>query len=1013
MSAETPTCPSTKPANDRVSSQITLLHQNKPIPRKPEQIDYTEDTTFTVRDNKNLTIFHQNIQSLTEKVLELEVFLGDLLPKPDILCLTEHWLKESEIVSAHINGYCLASSWCRTQMLHGGSCIYVREGLDCRDLIPIRHLSVEGHVEFSAIELAERNSIVLCVYRPSTSDQLDIFYSRFMELMEALGNKLLKKCLIICGDFNIDLLKKNKMTTDFLDVLTTFNLKHTIHKPTRITTHSRTLLDNIIMNRRDSELEGDVIENALSDHSAQVLTLPQAGSTNNYAPHQFRNYSQAKLKEFQCELSHQDWTTVMNTMDVDEAYNRFSTILIDLSNVVFSFRTAKKPRGHVKWITKGIKISCTRKRQMFILLREGQINIQEYRTYCRILKRVIRKAKQLSSESFIHNSRNKSRATWQLVKSITDNNDCRRPNLKEAFEAESLQQLLDGFNRHFTDAALNSNLSPNANPTKVTGTNLNLFLEPTDNEEIIGIIQSLKTTNAVGHDQIPVKLLKYVRYQIADPLRHIINLSMTCGVFPSELRIATVHPIFKKGEKSEFGNYRPISILPSISKILEKVYYVRMIKFIESKNLLNSNQNGFRKNKSTVRAMYQLINDVCDSLNNKRATAAVFMDLSKAFDTIDHSILLEKVKYYGLRGIPNDLICSYLSKRRQYVVDYDNETGKLVKSEQLTMERGVPQGSILGPLLFILYINDLPNVTTESMVLYADDTTMIFSEPSTGNLARKIEEKIPVMNAWFTENCMALNMKKTEIVKFSYPMIDNNPLQINTDGGALESVDEARFLGIQIDRRLDWRPQINKLAQKIASCAYALKIIARNISPTAAKTAYYAYVQSILRYGIIVWANSVESNRVFILQKRCIRGVFGMRWLESCRPVFIREGILTLYSIYIIEAVKFITENKTLFSDSVRHHDYSTRCRGHLCPKRPNFTYIMNNANYSLIKIYNKIPSYLKNMEPPRVYKILKDHFVSRAYYGLDEFFEDDLEAAFSEHRPVEALHCEIPYLPS
>lgn len=953
-----------------------------------------------------ITVLHQNMQSLPDKTLEFEVFLDTLKDVPDVLCITEHWMRSNEIHSVKINKYVMASCWCRSEKTRGGSCIYVGESLGHKytEIDTVRDLSIEGHIECSAVELDDKDTIVICVYRPCTSNQMDLFFTQFISVINVLKRKLYTKNVVICGDFNIDLLKNTKESQKFRDILLAHHLYHTITEPTRVTEKSKTLIDNIMVNK-ESQIMGIVVNSALADHHAQMAGIPvrcNLGGQRENCP-RFRDYSQTKLEVFESELSLQDWSAIMGTNRVDLAYGRFSTILTDLADRIFTWKTARDRKPN-RWMTKGIKTSCANKRRLLSMRNEGLISNTEYKNYCRILKKVIRRAKQMSQESLIQGSHNKTRATWQLVNEITKDRSRRSHSIQDGFKtntAEELSDLLNRFNKYFIEVAGHSASVSASSPdcSKLKKNSSSLYLEPTDSTEILRVINSLKNTKSVGYDNIPVKLLKMIKHLVSEPLAHIVNLCLSQGIFPSELKISTVYPIYKKGPKTELGNYRPVSILSNVSKIFEKIIYTRIMNFVETKNVITERQNGFRRNRGTTRAMYQLVNEITKCLNNGQNTAAVFMDLSKAFDCVEHNILMEKIGHYGLRGMSSELVRSYLTDRKQYIADTDRATGKRVQSAPMTVKRGVPQGSILGPLLFILYINDLPEIVEENVLLYADDTTVSFGAASIGELTQKIEHAITHMNTWFDENCLTLNINKTQLIRFSYPLVDENSLRVNISNGAISSVDDASFLGIQIDRRLDWRSHIEKLAQKTARYAYALKVIARNINVGAAMTSYYAYIQSSIRYGIIMWGNSVDSKRIFKLQKACVRNIFGMQQADSCRPIFKREKILTLYGIYILEAVRFISGNRELFTECIRQHGYSTRNRDQLIPAKPNLTYIRNSVHFTIVKIYNKIPQFIRGMEKSKLEGILKRHLLDRAYYSLTEYLDDDLEGGLGGYR--------------
>ena len=284
---------------------------------------------------------------------------------------------------------------------------------------------------------------------------------------------------------------------------------------------------------------------------------------------------------------------------------------------------------------------------------------------------------------------------------------------------------------------------------------------------------------ATGPYSIPHQLLNAIPLEIATILSDIINISFKTGKFIDALKYVKVVPVYKnKGSPFEAGNYRPISLLSNVDKILEKLVHKRMIKFLEDNKILYDRQFGFRCKHSTVHGLITITEDIKKSIDNGKLTCGVFIDLQKAFDTVDHKILLKKLEIYGFRGITNDWFSTYLSGRKQYV----SVSG--VDSNYRDIKHGVPQGSVLGPILFLIYINDLANATIYSRPFnFADDTAILYTDDDPKRLKKRVNIDLKLLLHWLKANKIHLNVAKTEVILFKHKQKEvNYNIRIKLDG---------------------------------------------------------------------------------------------------------------------------------------------------------------------------------------------------------------------------------------
>ena len=360
-------------------------------------------------------------------------------------------------------------------------------------------------------------------------------------------------------------------------------------------------------------------------------------------------------------------------------------------------------------------------------------------------------------------------------------------------------------------------------------------------------------------------LVKSVICCVKVPLASIFNKSLQNGVFPDRMKKAKVIHLFKGGDQQEVSNYRPVSILPQFSKILEKIFYNRLVKFISKNNVIYESQYGFRQKHSTNLALMEMIENISTSFDKNMLTTGIFIDLKKAFDTINHSILLQKLTMYGVRGISFDWLTSYLSNRSQYVLYNKTE------SEDKPISCGIPQGSILGPILFILYINDLPNVSQKlKFILFADDTNVFYSGSSPRDINETMKSELGKMSTWFKVNKLSLNVTKTNYMIFKNKQnIDS--FNIKIDGMEVARIKSAKFLGVLVDENLCWTDHINDVSRKIAKSngihIYKVKYL---LNSEYLYTLYCSLVLPYLNYACEIWGNNYESrlNGIIILQKK-------------------------------------------------------------------------------------------------------------------------------------------------
>ena len=411
-----------------------------------------------------------------------------------------------------------------------------------------------------------------------------------------------------------------------------------------------------------------------------------------------------------------------------------------------------------------------------------------------------------------------------------------------------------------------------------------ITLNPCTNEEIRGFIDKLNPSKASGPFSVPSNILKTHKEILIAPLTAIVNKSLDEGIFPSLLKIASVCPIYKKNDKTECANYRPISLLSNLSKIFEKAMYDRIELFLNEFKIIYSKQFGFRKQYSTNHALLSIVEKIRENLDSKTFTCGVFVDLEKAFDTVNHTILIQKLNHYGIRDTASNWLSSYLTNRRQHVKLND------VISNDYNITCGVPQGSILGPLLFLIYINDMHKALINSTVFhFADDTNLLFSSKSANELHKVINNELKLLYEWLCANRLSLNVGKTEFMVFRPPRkVLDSRIILKLNGVKLYESTKIKYLGIILDSRLTWKHHTHELSKKLNRAVGMIYKIHDNCKKDVLRSLYFSLFNSHLSYGLPVWGNcdAIYSDRLLLLQKKVICAISFANFHAPSLPLF-------------------------------------------------------------------------------------------------------------------------------
>jgi hypothetical protein len=500
-----------------------------------------------------------------------------------------------------------------------------------------------------------------------------------------------------------------------------------------------------------------------------------------------------------------------------------------------------------------------------------------------------------------------------------------------------------------------------------------LFLTPVSEIEVEQVISTLKNSSSPGPDGVTNNTIKIISNLISSPLTFIINKIFETGKFPMLFKIARIKPLYKAGNPNLAENYRPISLISNFSKITEKLIKIRLLSFIEKFNIIEMNQYGFLKDKNTEKALSDFVDEIFDNVNVNRKCLTVFIDLAKAFDTVPHSDLLNKLEGSGIRGTALELFKSYLNGRTQYIVDSNG----CCSNSMITNNFGLPQGTVLSPILFILYVNDMLKLKLDNckIISFADDTALIFNDITWNSVYSTAEKGLTNLKKWLDSNTLSMNILKTKYIAFSPTVMGRPPdclgLRLHVCDGSnidicgcqlLERVSQTKYLGIIVDENLRWEPHIQYLCKRLRFSSHMFYRARTVLNVRELKILYFSLVQSILQYGLIIWGGTYDCHmsNLFITQKMIIKTIMFKPRLYSSEQLFNDFQVLTVRQLYIKCLFKFIYKYKTTFN--IRS-DIIYGLRPESCNKyqirNSKFTILRRQLKYISSKLINVIPNKL------------------------------------------------------
>lgn len=899
-----------------------------------DSIEYLKDidtTECNLQFKKcSFSLIHLNIRSINKNFEELLCSLTTLNVMFDIIILSECRCTISEVYSipgydfhpvAHrLNSFDSLAIFTRSDTIHNP--IFNTIPCTSANLISIK------------MSLYSQTFEILACYRSPSSN--------IKQFTSDLNNILDHSCdntthTIIVGDININIFDahRNNSSFNYISNLLARNFTPAIEQPTRVEKNSSTCIDHIFIKSKVplKLFKSAVLNLKITDHFPIIIGIdsPNVSVLKNKT----LSLNRINFNTLLSKLNKENWQNVYTSSDPEEALKNFTEIVSELlKNCSFtkkvSFSSNNMP---IKpWITKGIVLSIRYKEKLFnkmktvnhyrqsLGLPPDQCLINQFNNFRNLLNKIIKSAKNNYFSQQFHNFSHDPTKTWRLINELGDR-PTKKSSAPERIEVDGVkidnsQDIAAHFNKFFSTvgSSLAKNMRNNNNNKSLIPSTLNNnpckidCLPKITKKDIIEIIDILKNSKSCGYDNISIEVIKFSKLFIAGPLTHIFNLCIDNGIFPIQLKKSVIIPIFKKGDHLNVSNYRPISLLSNLSKILEKYINNKLTEYLKSNYIISPNQYGFQSGKSCDDALLHATSLIYNYLDTSQKPVGIFLDLQKAFDVVNHSLLLKKLEGIGIGGRFLSLLENYLSNRFQITKIGNFHSGAL----EVTC--GVPQGSILGPTLFLIYINDLCKLNLDGHIIsFADDTLLIFAKPTWTESFNCANFWLAKVYNWINSNKLILNTDKTCYLSFilQNKYKPNKNLTISVNNVLLKNEDHVSYLGLIIDENLRWTKHLENLANKLKKLFRVFYKLRGILNITLLKKVYYALFQPLLQYGIIGWGGALNTHLkpIETIQKQVIKIILKLPLSSSSQLAFETLNVLTVRLLFLYKLFQLKRDN--------------------------------------------------------------------------------------------------------
>lgn len=946
----------------------------------------------------NLSVLNTNIRSLRKHFTDLQSFLHSCDCCFAIIVITETWLNSDYDNMFHLEGYNFLSL-CREECF-GGVRIYYK---DCLKLQLIKEDTyINNACEILTVQISFENKEpinIFCIYRPPKCSLLD-----FNEFLRNLINVKYKdrRCIIV-GDLNANFFDVDTAANfNLFSILFEQEYRLLITKGTHLQGNRiNSLIDHIITNLATG-YTSVVFNHKIADHLPNAAFIELEELSFRTYPIKFRDFSE---KNINCFLIHKSAlfnnffnSNIVNNNNINNAITKLMDFTINICNKYFPIKN--KNLGSVRfkspWIDKKLLKCINKQNNLFNLYLKGKISEKIFNNFKLLVEFATEQSKKIYYDNKFSHVKN-SGDSWKIIKSLYGPKKSGSEDTYTDIDGSKLTEsdkIADAFNAYFISIP-HKTINYNNNQTAINKdeflhlipNNINsIFMNPTSPEEVIKVINSLNNNSNLS--DIPLKFIKLTAYEYSIIMTHLINLIFESGEYPDIFKIAEIHPIPKKKPSTSIVNNRPISILLIFDKVLEKIMHERYYRFFIKYSIISESQFGFITNKGTDLAILKLLDYLYPGFSNCLYMLCLFIDFTKAFDCIQHCLLLAKLWRYGIRGIAYKLIKSFLTNRKQYVIHKNH------KSFFGEVHIGVPQGSCLGPLLFVVFVNDLYYLLRGycNIVQYADDTALVKSGKDIYQLIDDMNVILCRLQRWCKCNSLCLNIDKTKAMVLTLCNVGDLPF-IEIDNKIIEYATDFKYLGVQLDCKLSFNYHINILCKKMSMMAGISYNISKYLTLGSTINFYYAFIFSLLSYCITAWGGNLSKEGVKVLierrHKKIVRNLFGK--FGNCNYDYIckKYSLLKIEDIYkyFLGLLAFKTFKKYIVTDLSNHiccnnndiHNYDTRFKPEIRLPTPRIEIIRNGYIYNALKVWNNLSCEVKSASNISLFKKrLKKYFIDK-----------------------------------